>query len=300
VICPSCEMPLYRPLPQTCPGCGNAVDPILAVTRTLPSTKAPGPSQNELRCARCSAALFRPPPAECPTCGANLTEGGSTHTVDASTGVLVAPLTRVPPYRNPRVFVPVGVCSALFVGLLIVGAIVGPQDKATTVSSSRKRARPGPPPTAQVSQPPTTARTTTTRQPTTTVPPIAPPTTAYLGQSSHDHGADAKGVVSWTHHQAATTGWQPDGEGQICGAVAVHNPTSKRQSYNAWDWKLQSPLGHAETPTFGGTLSAGDLAPGGTVKGTLCFTDSDERGHYAVIWQPDAFSSDRGVWLFAR
>ena len=45
MVCPTCELTLYMPLPETCPRCGNSIDPVLAMT------KAPVPAQQPLHSA---------------------------------------------------------------------------------------------------------------------------------------------------------------------------------------------------------------------------------------------------------
>ena len=55
-------------------------------------------------------------------------------------------------------------------------------------------------------------------------------------------------------------------------------------------------------PTFGGTeddLGSGELAPGGTASGDVCFEGGAEPGQYALIYEA-TFSSDRAVWVNNR
>jgi hypothetical protein len=53
-----------------------------------------------------------------------------------------------------------------------------------------------------------------------------------------------------------------------------------------FDWKLQDPNNVIANPTIAmvdGTLSAGELAPGGKVAGKVCFTDPKLTGEYAIL-----------------
>lgn len=72
----------------------------------------------------------------------------------------------------------------------------------------------------------------------------------------------------------------------LCAMVTYQNGSGDTQRFNGgFDWKIQSPDGVAKLPTFGGenTLSAGELAPGGTVRGNVCVADPKLSGEYTVI-----------------
>ncbi|MBD8030276.1 DUF5067 domain-containing protein [Corynebacterium gallinarum] len=85
-----------------------------------------------------------------------------------------------------------------------------------------------------------------------------------------------------------------------CGQVTYTNNTDEQVSFSgAWDWKAQNPAGVITDPTFSGSddLSSGELAPGGTITGSICF-DGTEPGEYRVTDSPTlSFSSDTATWV---
>ena len=90
---------------------------------------------------------------------------------------------------------------------------------------------------------------------------------------------------------------------QLCSKVTIKNDGDSEVSYNAIDWKLQYPSGDMKDTTLSGEdpLSYGDIAPGGSADGNLCFDDTGEKGKYALI-SDDLFSfnSERAVWITER
>lgn len=88
----------------------------------------------------------------------------------------------------------------------------------------------------------------------------------------------------------------------LCTTVSVENGADETASYSIFDWQLQSPAGSVERS--GGTgsttlLSTGELVPGGTTSGDVCFTnESGGSGQFVVLYQPTfTFSTERGAWL---
>ncbi len=87
----------------------------------------------------------------------------------------------------------------------------------------------------------------------------------------------------------------------IIVTVSETNRDKATKSYNALDWKLQTPQGTVENMTiiFGDTtksLSAGELVTGGSVEGTVAF-DYAGPGTYYVQYKPVLnLGSDVGVW----
>lgn len=80
--------------------------------------------------------------------------------------------------------------------------------------------------------------------------------------------------------------------------VTYTNNGDEQQSFNPYDWKLQSPAGLISDPTIAGLdqLSYGDLAPGGTASGTIYF-DAGDSGEYTAVWEPTfSFSGDNATW----
>ncbi|MBP2370238.1 DUF4352 domain-containing protein [Pseudonocardia parietis] len=72
---------------------------------------------------------------------------------------------------------------------------------------------------------------------------------------------------------------------QLCSAVEYRNVGNGTASYNSFDWKLQDPNGviHSSGIPFGAEspLNSGQLAPGGTVSGDVCF-DASASGAYQL------------------
>ena len=85
----------------------------------------------------------------------------------------------------------------------------------------------------------------------------------------------------------------------VCAEVTYANSGDEQASFQGyWDWELQNPAGVITDPTFTGesTLDSGELAPGGTVSGAVCF-EGAEPGEYQLIYDPTlSFSSDTARW----
>ncbi len=84
-----------------------------------------------------------------------------------------------------------------------------------------------------------------------------------------------------------------------CAAVTYTNNGDKAVDFQGyWDWKAQNPAGVITNPTYGGegSLSNGQLAPGGTVSGNVCFDGSDP-GEYLLNFDPQlSLSADKASW----
>lgn len=94
----------------------------------------------------------------------------------------------------------------------------------------------------------------------------------------------------------------PLGSSLACAQVTYVNNGDEQASFQGfWDWKAQNPAGVITDPTFSGEndLSTGELAPGGTVAGSVCF-EGAEPGEYQVTYDPSlSFSSDTATWVAA-
>lgn len=91
----------------------------------------------------------------------------------------------------------------------------------------------------------------------------------------------------------------------LCTTVTVNNGSADTIDFSAFDWKLQSPGGTILNTGFSGSdniLSTGQIAPGGSTSGDLCFdSDTAETGQYVVLYEPIfSFFSDRGAWINNR
>ena len=66
------------------------------------------------------------------------------------------------------------------------------------------------------------------------------------------------------------------------------------------DWKLQDPAGAIRRISLGSDndLSSGELAPGGTVSGQVCFdAKSGAQGTWTVIYEGGIFGSENLSWV---
>lgn len=89
----------------------------------------------------------------------------------------------------------------------------------------------------------------------------------------------------------------------LCSMVVLKNDGDSEVTYNVFDWKLQYPSGDIKDPTIsdGDSLNHGEIAPGGTAEGNVCFEDDGDEGQYILISEGlFSFSSERGVWITER
>lgn len=90
----------------------------------------------------------------------------------------------------------------------------------------------------------------------------------------------------------------------LCTTVTYLNSGKKSASFNTFDWKLQDPQGASRDATFGGsdkTLKSGDLAPGGTASGDVCFDDATgASGTYTVIYSASFWNDTKATWSNQR
>lgn len=91
----------------------------------------------------------------------------------------------------------------------------------------------------------------------------------------------------------------------LCTTAVLNNGSSDTIDFNLFDWKLQSPAGTILNSGIGGSeniINSGQLAPGGTTTGDICFdADTAETGQYVVLYEPVfSFFSDRGAWVSTR
>lgn len=89
--------------------------------------------------------------------------------------------------------------------------------------------------------------------------------------------------------------------GYVTTTVTIANRDDKAQRYSITDWKIITPSGQVVDASFAGLaddkgLKSGDLVKGGTVTGDLAFEVGNTKGDYFIIYDPDSFSSPRGVW----
>ncbi|MCE0488292.1 DUF4352 domain-containing protein [Ornithinimicrobium sediminis] len=92
----------------------------------------------------------------------------------------------------------------------------------------------------------------------------------------------------------------------LCTAVTITNNADEAIDFNVFDWSLQEPGGTISMTGIAGSddaLSAGQIAPGGSTDGDVCFDvdDASESGQFVILYEPlFSFFSDRGAWLDER
>jgi len=90
----------------------------------------------------------------------------------------------------------------------------------------------------------------------------------------------------------------------LCTATTLINGSKETIRFNALDWKLQTPSGTIVITGFTGSknmLNSGEIAPGGTASGDVCFDNKKaEIGQFVVLYEPVfSFFSDRVAWINA-
>jgi hypothetical protein len=125
----------------------------------------------------------------------------------------------------------------------------------------------------------------------------------YLGRQSTDCVATAANpnpigiggafvTATWTRSKESS------GTATICAAVNIGNLHSSTISYNENYWSLQTPAGTAANADVAatGSLGSGQMMPGGSASGNVCFDDPGQTGTYVGIYK-DPLNPTRGIWL---
>jgi hypothetical protein len=204
------------------------------------------------------------------------------------------------------------IITAVIVGLAVVGAIIGAASGGSSSSNASSSV--------------TTAATQTTKgdgAQTTTAPVSTKtckdtpntesfdskkqglyPTRAGVTKTDHEVAVGdcvrISGATTYVTAATVTTDSITNKQGIIV-TVSQTNRDKATKSYNALDWKLQTPQGTIENMTiiFGDnskSLSAGELVTGGSVEGTVAFEYAGP-GTYYVQYKPVlSIGSDVGVW----
>lgn len=133
---------------------------------------------------------------------------------------------------------------------------------------------------------------------------------SFSGKQDNDTGVQAGGSVT---SDGVTTTSSPLrnaeqlGNAYLCTQVTIKNDSDKAASFNAaFDWKLQDPTGTTRMASLIGSendLSAGEVAPGGTATGDVCFESPQGTppGTYVVLFDPSfSLSSNRIGWINER
>lgn len=107
------------------------------------------------------------------------------------------------------------------------------------------------------------------------------------------------GTVTAASFRQSLSDFEKDGYIEL--AVTIENRDTKAQSYNTFDWKLQTPGGQVIDPTFTSSdeaMKSGDLVQGGSVSGKIFFEVKTQKGDFYIIYKPDQFDAARGIWKF--
>ena len=90
----------------------------------------------------------------------------------------------------------------------------------------------------------------------------------------------------------------------LCSTVTYKNNGSTPGSFNGWLRLEAAGPGRrgaddrASAGSNNSMLSAGQLAPGGTTTGDVCFdSNASASGQYVLLYDAMTFSSTRGAWL---
>lgn len=88
--------------------------------------------------------------------------------------------------------------------------------------------------------------------------------------------------------------------------MTIRNGGDAQANFNVWDWKMQDPNSAIRNSSFTGTenqLHSGEVAPGGSVPGDVCFDNpqGSPPGQFVVLNDPSfVFSADRTGWINRR
>ncbi len=130
---------------------------------------------------------------------------------------------------------------------------------------------------------------------------------AFPGKKQSDTAVTAGGTVIFDRLAVTSTALRP-GDAMfhrtLCTTVSYRNDGAQTARFGTFDFTMQDAKGAIVNPTFfggGDFLGSGDLAPGGTVRGDVCFEDkAHAKGTYVVLYEPSFFSSDRGAFVNQR
>jgi hypothetical protein len=99
-------------------------------------------------------------------------------------------------------------------------------------------------------------------------------------------------TATWTRSSDSS------GTATIWAAVNIGNFHSSTISYDEHYWSLQTPAGTAANADLAatGSLGSGQIMPGGSASGRVCFDDPGQTGTYVGIYK-DPLKPTRGIWL---
>ncbi len=236
-----------------------------------------------------------------------MTDSGNTQNNGSNTPPPPPPAAPVTPEAAPKKKrtrnILLGVGAAILLIIIISSVAGGGKSKTDSASSPTTKAA---------------AEATTTIAPASTKTCKDTPNTesfdskkqglypARAGVTKTDHEAvvgdcvRVSGATTYVTAATVTTDSITNKQGIIV-TVSQTNRDKATKSYNALDWKIQTPQGTIENMTiiFGDnskSLSAGELVTGGSVEGTVAF-DYAGPGTYYVQYKPLLnLGSDVGIW----
>ncbi|WP_437426215.1 DUF4352 domain-containing protein [Williamsia muralis] len=131
----------------------------------------------------------------------------------------------------------------------------------------------------------------------------------FPGKQSGDTAANAGDAVTLEDVTTTTTplfDTSTFGSNYLCTTVTIRNAGKDQASFNVFDWKLQDPNGAIRNSSFVGSetpLNSGQVAPGGTASGDVCFDNppGSPPGQYVVLYDVTfIFTADRIGWINQR
>ena len=89
----------------------------------------------------------------------------------------------------------------------------------------------------------------------------------------------------------------PSGKIYVVASVTIENTSDKTQTYNVFDFRIQTASGQVIDPTIMGdnSLNSGDLVKGGKVSGNVTFEAPVETASQYIIYKPNSAISDRVI-----
>jgi len=89
----------------------------------------------------------------------------------------------------------------------------------------------------------------------------------------------------------------PSGKTYLVANVTIENVSDETQTYNVFDFRLQTAGGQVVDPYYGGdnNLSSGDLVTGGKASGNVTFEAPIETTSQYIIYKPNSAMSDRVI-----
>lgn len=87
----------------------------------------------------------------------------------------------------------------------------------------------------------------------------------------------------------------PSGKVYVVANVTIENVSDRTQTYNVFDFRLQTAGGQVIDPYIGGNndLNSGDLVVGGKASGNVTFEAPVETASQYIIYKPNSAISDR-------